>query len=290
MHYWQLDVFAEQPLTGNGLAVFPDARTLSATAMQRLTQELRQFESIFLLPGHGTGQFEARIFTAEEELPFAGHPIIGAAALLHHLHAPAELAELAEWTLQLSAKSVHVTTRRHGPGFYAEMDQGQAEFGQRLDTAAARTVADAFGLADDQLDLRYPPTVVSTGLPYLLLPVTAAGLARAKQRRLLDPELRACGAAFVFLLDVDNREGRTWDPAGVIEDVATGSAAGPVAAYLVEQGLHARGEAFRLNQGRFLHRPSTLEVCVGVEGRVRVGGHVQLLARAELLVAPTALG
>ncbi|WP_439887461.1 PhzF family phenazine biosynthesis protein [Pseudomonas sp. MBLB4123] len=287
MHYWQLDVFAEHPLMGNGLAVFPDAHALSAAAMQRLTQELRQFESIFLLPGDNPEQCGARIFTAEEELPFAGHPVLGAAALLHHLHAP---AECAEWTLQLSAKSVHVITRRQGQGFYAEMDQGQAEFGQRLDNAAARAVADAFGLGDDHLDLRYPATVVSTGLPYLLLPVTAAGLAGARQRRLLDPELRACGAAFVFLLDVDSREGRTWDPAGVIEDVATGSAAGPVAAFLVEQGLHGRDETFSLNQGRFLHRPSTLRVCVGAEGRVRVGGHVQLVARGELLVAPAALG
>lgn len=90
MQYWQLDVFAERPLAGNGLAVFDDARGLSASAMQGLTQELRQFESIFLLPGGTADTFSARIFTAEEELPFAGHPIIGAAALLHHLHSPAQ--------------------------------------------------------------------------------------------------------------------------------------------------------------------------------------------------------
>jgi trans-2,3-dihydro-3-hydroxyanthranilate isomerase len=286
MHYWQMDVFAEHPLTGNGLAVFPDARSLSTTAMQRLTQELRQFESIFLLPGEGAAQFSARIFTAEEELPFAGHPVIGAAALLHHLHAP---DEHAQWTLQLSAKCVQVNSRRLAQGFYAEMDQGQAEFGQRLDNSSVHAVANAFGLEDDQLDHRYPATVVSTGLPYLLLPVTAAGLAAARQRRLLEVELRACGAAFVFLLDVDSREGRTWDPAGIIEDVATGSAAGPVAAYLVAHGLQARGDAFTLNQGRFLQRPSQLEVCVCADDRVRVGGHVQLVARAELLVA-AALG
>ncbi|MGH8353937.1 MAG: PhzF family phenazine biosynthesis protein, partial [Pseudomonas sp.] len=81
MHYWQLDVFAERPLAGNGLAVFPDARGLSPAAMQALTQELRQFESLFLLPGGGPSEYAARIFTVEEELPFAGHPILGAAAL-----------------------------------------------------------------------------------------------------------------------------------------------------------------------------------------------------------------
>ena len=79
--YWQLDVFAERPLTGNGLAVFDDASTLDDAAMQAWTRELRQFESIFLLPGDDPRAFGARIFTLEEELPFAGHPLLGAAAL-----------------------------------------------------------------------------------------------------------------------------------------------------------------------------------------------------------------
>lgn len=286
MQYWQLDVFAERPLAGNGLAVFDDARGLSASAMQGLTQELRQFESIFLLPGATADTFSARIFTVEEELPFAGHPIIGAAALLHHLHSP---AEHADWRLQLTAKTVQVHTQRLAQGFYAEMDQGVAEFGAQLSAAQAAEFASAFGLDHGEQDLRYPATVVSTGLPYVLLPVTGAGLAKAKQRRALDLELLACGAAFVFLLDIDAREGRTWDPAGVIEDIATGSAAGPVAAYLVAHGLVPRGTPFQLNQGRFLQRPSRLQVCVGHDDSVRVGGHVQLLARAELLIDPASL-
>ena len=286
MQYWQLDVFAERPLAGNGLAVFDDARGLSASAMQGLTQELRQFESIFLLPGATADTFSARIFTLEEELPFAGHPIIGAAALLHHLHSP---AEHADWQLQLTAKTVQIHTQRLTQGFYAEMDQGVAEFGAQLSAVQAAEFASAFGLDHGEQDLRYPATVVSTGLPYVLLPVTGAGLAKAKQQRALDLELLACGAAFVFLLDIDAREGRTWDPAGVVEDIATGSAAGPVAAYLVAHGLAPRGTPFQLNQGRFLQRPSRLQVCVGQDDRVRVGGHVQLLARAELLVDPATL-
>ena len=286
MQYWQLDVFAERPLAGNGLAVFDDARGLSASAMQGLTQELRQFESIFLLPGATADTFSARIFTVEEELPFAGHPIIGAAALLHHLHSP---AEHADWHLQLTAKTVQIHTQRLAQGFYAEMDQGVAEFGAQLSAAQAAEFASAFGLDRDEQDMRYPATVVSTGLPYVLLPVTGPGLAKAKQQRALDLELLACGAAFVFLLDIDAREGRTWDPAGVVEDIATGSAAGPVAAYLVAHGLAPRGTPLQLNQGRFLQRPSRLQVCVGNDDSVRVGGHVQLLARAELLVDPTTL-
>ena len=101
----------------------------------------------------------------------------------------------------------------------------------------------------------------------------------------LAERLAALGAAFVFLLDVDNREGRTWDNAGLVEDVATGSAAGPVAAYLVELGKARRGETFELHQGRFVGRPSLLEVRVGDDDQVQVGGKVQLLAHAQLLCA-----
>lgn len=284
--YWQLDVFAERPLAGNGVAVFPDARQLTPAAMQALTRELRQFESIFLLPGSDPQVQGARIFTLEEELPFAGHPILAAAALLHHLQDP---ATDAEWTLQLTAKSVRLLTRRQERGFYAQMDQGVAEFAAQLAPAQAQVIAEAFGLSSAQLDRRYPASVVSTGLPYLILPVTAQGLAQARQQRTLDAELATHGAAFVFLLDVDNHEGRTWDPLGVIEDIATGSAAGPVAAFLVEHGLHRRAAPFSLNQGRFLGRPSRLDVCLGSDDRVSVGGSVQLLARAELRVDPREL-
>ena len=287
MHYWQLDVFAEQPLHGNGLSAFADARGLSTAAMQALTIELRQFESIFLLPGATAEEYSARIFTMEEELPFAGHPIIGAAALLHHLHQP---AAHAQWTLHLPSKTVQLNSRRQGQGFYAEMDQGLAEFGQPLSSQAAGEFAAAFSLSSSDLDPRYPATVVSTGLPYVLLRVSAAGLAKAKQTRLLDLELLECGAAFVFLLDVDGFEGRTWDPAGQVEDIATGSAAGPVAAYLVKHGRCAVDQVFSLNQGRFVQRPSRLDVCVSADGHVRVGGYVQLVAHAELLLDPARLG
>jgi len=285
--YWQLDVFAERPLAGNGVAIFPDARQLSPAAMQALTQELRQFESVFLLPGASANAYQARVFTMEEELPFAGHPIIGTAALLHHLHCP---GASAEWSLQLLAKNVTVRTRRQDRGFYAEMDQGRSEFGAPLAREQALRFAEAFGLSTTELDSRYPATVVSNGLPYLLLPVTAQGLARAKQQRAFAAELAALGADFVYLLDVDAREGRTWDPLGLIEDIATGSAAGPVAAYLVKYGLQRHDERFRLNQGRFLDRPSRLDVCVAADGHVSVGGSVQLLARAELLVDASELG
>ncbi|MBB1605885.1 MULTISPECIES: PhzF family phenazine biosynthesis protein [unclassified Pseudomonas] len=285
LHYWQLDVFADRPLAGNGLAVFADARGLADATLQALTQELRQFESIFLFPSAELDTYAARIFTPEEELPFAGHPLLGAAALLHHIH---QRGEQEHWTLQLATRDVNLTTRRHGQGFIAQMNQGQAQFGAVLDAEERRWFAEAFSLnAGDLAD--YPAQVISTGLPYVLLPVRSEALGRIRQcaefTAQLAERLTALGAAFVFLLDVDNREGRTWDNAGLVEDVATGSAAGPVAAYLVELGKARRGETFELHQGRFAGRPSLLEVRVGDDDQVQVGGKVQLLAHAQLLCA-----
>ncbi|MDV6761218.1 PhzF family phenazine biosynthesis protein, partial [Pseudomonas aeruginosa] len=218
--YWQVDVFAERPLTGNGLAVFDDASALDDAAMQAWTRELRQFESIFLLPGDDPRAFRARIFTLEEELPFAGHPLLGAAALLHHLRGG---DNEQHWTLHLASKSVALRSVRAGSGFYAEMDQGRAEFGATPDAGTCRWFAEAFSLSANDLS-GHPPRVVSTGLPYLLLPVTAEALGRARQVNDLQEALDKLGAAFVYLLDVDGREGRTWDNLGLVEDVATGSA------------------------------------------------------------------
>ena len=106
-NYFHVDVFATGPLTGNGLAVFLEAATWSAAAMQRLTQEMRQFESIFLANVSATGA-AARVFTVEEELPFAGHPLLGAAAVLHHTQAPRETA--CSWTVRVPHGPVVVKT------------------------------------------------------------------------------------------------------------------------------------------------------------------------------------
>src|SRR5215475_12723625 len=107
--YFHVDVFASGPMTGNGLTVFMDTATWSAPLMQRVTQEMRQFESIFLSDVSPTGA-TARVFTVEEELPFAGHPVLGAAADLHRTLAPAVAA--CSWTLRLPHGPVLVQTNK----------------------------------------------------------------------------------------------------------------------------------------------------------------------------------
>lgn len=276
-----MDVFAERPMTGNGLTVFPDATGMSSELMQSLTRELRQFETAFLRPTAEPGVFHARVFTMEEELPFAGHPILGAATLLHHLHGS---QSVERWRLRLPEKEVSVETRRVGSSFTARMDPGLPVTIGELSVEDARWFADAFSA---ELDVRHPARVISTGLPYLILPVTAAGLAGARQRHTLEPRLAATGAAFVYLLDVEAGEGRTWDPDGLVEDIATGSAAGPAAAYIHDIRCAPAVDTLTINQGRFVGRPSRMTTRRSNDGRIEVGGDVHLVAVSD--VFPEAL-
>jgi len=275
--YRQVDVFADAPLAGNGLAVFITKEPLGGQLMQALTCELRQFESIFLWPASESNCYSARVFTMEEELPFAGHPAIGAAAVLHEQSGQLDYA----CKLLLPAGGLAMTSRRTGQGYHVSMKQAPVSFGIEIDVGEAGRWLKAFGLEGDHLDSRLPLCVASTGLPYLVLPVTSEGLAKARIADAdLEQTLAAVGAKFAYLYDVGAREGRTWDNAGAVEDIATGSAAGPVAGLLVRHGLAALGERIVLQQGRFVGRPSEMTVEVGEGGAVILSGNVTTVARS----------
>jgi PhzF family phenazine biosynthesis protein len=278
--YRHVDVFARAPLSGNGLTVFPEGGKLSAELMQRLTQEMRQFESIFLSAEGEAHTYRARIFTMEEELDFAGHPVLGAACVLHELHEPD--ASRGEWNIRLNAGDVSVATERRADGYTATMNQGRPLFQPPLADEAAQPYLVALNITSDMLAAGLPLQVVSTGLPYLLVSLRA-GLAEARIAYPRFGELLAeIGAQFVYVLDVGAVEGRTWDNDGRVEDVATGSAAGPVGAYLVRHGRAQAGTEIVIRQGRFVGRPS--EIVVRVEGTanqidsVLVRGEVRMVA------------
>jgi trans-2,3-dihydro-3-hydroxyanthranilate isomerase len=160
----------------------------------------------------------------------------------------------------------------------ATMDQGVPEFGPPIAGDLAQAYRDALNLAHGQLHPALPMQVVSTGLPYLIVPVhrglDSARISHPGFERLLG----SSGAKFVYVLDPDRPEGRTWDNAGRVEDVATGSAAGPAAGYLLHHGVHPAGEPLLIHQGQFTGRPSTIEVRPGPDGRLWVGGPVAPVA------------
>jgi PhzF family phenazine biosynthesis protein len=257
LEYRQVDVFAEAPLSGNGLAVLITEQPLDVRFMQRLTCELRQFETIFVLPVDKPASFDARVFTMEEELPFAGHPSLGAAAVLHERAG----GDFYECRLGLAGAAIELTSRRAGDGYRVTMHQGAPTFGEAIPVTDEAAWLSAFGLAAEHRDRRMPLCVASTGLPYLVVPITGEGLERARIGvEDLEQRLAAIGAKFAYIFDVGRREGRTWDNAGLVEDIATGSAAGPVAGLLVRHGLAEIGETIIIHQGRFVGRPSEMVI------------------------------
>lgn len=285
LEYRHVDVFSPRPYSGNSLPVFADSRGLSAQQMLRITQELRHFEAIFLEPTADSGTVRARVFDLFEELPFAGHPVIGAAAVLHDATGR---TDRRTWNFELPGKNVSVITERTTVGFFGLLDQGTPElFGSPQDAA---WVAPAFGLEQSDLHAQLPLEVISTGLRYLIVPVVPGALERAHIDRDISARLTAVNAQFAVLLDESRVEVRHWNNDGIVEDVATGSAAGTIGAYRLLHGLTAAGKTFILNQGRFTSRPSTLRV--QPEGtahkveNVKVGGDVTLVGRGTLEVRP----
>jgi trans-2,3-dihydro-3-hydroxyanthranilate isomerase len=292
IEYHHVDVFTGRPYAGNSLAVFLDQRSLSVAQMLAITQELRHFESIFLTRAAG-GVVDARIFDLIEELPFAGHPTIGAAAVLHQVSDTTSGAPLV-WRLRLAARTVTVTTSRIDERTVsAELAQGAPEKLPQLPRPDAGELAAAIGLESADLRRDLPLEVVSTGLRYLIVPVAAGALARAHFTRAdMDAFLARHGAQFCYLLDVDGMEGRHWNNDGLTEDVATGSAAGCVAAYLLRHGRAASGQPLFLHQGRYLGRPSRMRITAHGSAEhvqdVTVSGEVSFVGTARLDVVPAA--
>ena len=286
--YHHVDVFADAAYTGNSLAVFLDPPPLRSGQMLAITQELRHFETIFLTTVTEPDTVRARVFDLFGELDFAGHPVLGAAGVLHEVHGK---GEHGQWTFALPARTVQVSTRLAGRCLSGVLDQGCPEFIAPAAPLAAESVAASLGLAATDLDPELPPGIVSTGLHYLIVPVRAGALARARIARPdFDGYLGGLGAQFAYVLDVASMEGRHWNNDGLLEDVATGSAAGCVAGYLRRHERLPDGESAWLAQGRFTGRPSRISITAygapDAVSRVTVGGAVTVVGEGTLRTLP----
>jgi len=273
--YYHVDVFTNVPLGGNGLTVFTEAEGLSNAGMLKLTQEMRQFESIFLQRLTGSS-VRAYIFTCQEELDFAGHPILGAAATLHDLYQTGH--HRSEWRFILNKKEVTVMVTRHERSYHASMNQGEAEFGKTLNHEETAWLLDSISLHADDLYPGLYPTVVSTGLPYLIIPLQKNCFNARIRIDDLGGKINALGAHFIGILEIPTQRIRSGDNLGQVEDIATGSLAGPAGAFLVKNGFQKANSTIRTHQGENLGRASQLFVEVkeknGNPGEVHVSGYV----------------
>jgi trans-2,3-dihydro-3-hydroxyanthranilate isomerase len=279
--YYQVDVFTDVPLSGNGLTVFTEAEGFSTDTMLKLTQEMRQFESIFL-QRVDENSVRANIFTCEEELDFAGHPILGAAATLHDLYRTDQ--EQSEWIFILNERQVTVTVVRHAQSYHVSMNQGAAEFGKILDKEEIAWLLESVSLTEDDLFPELKPAVVSTGLPYLIIPLQKNGFDAKIRITDLGEKISALGAHFIGILEIPSSRIRSFDNLGQVEDIATGSLAGPAGAYLVKHGFQKANTQFQINQGENLGRPSQLFVEVSERdnkpAHIQVSGHVVKISQS----------
>jgi trans-2,3-dihydro-3-hydroxyanthranilate isomerase len=167
------------------------------------------------------------------------------------------------------------------------MNQGHPSLERPLTSSESLPFLQALHLSSEDIANGCPLQTVSTGLPYLIVPITT-GLAQARILQLdFEALLGTINAKFVYVFDINTREGRTWDNAGLIEDIATGSAVGPVGAYLVEHNLAQYNETVIVNQGSFVGRPSRLSVRVSNQNKpaieVFVSGDVYIFAQGQIL-------
>jgi trans-2,3-dihydro-3-hydroxyanthranilate isomerase len=272
-----LDVFAERPLAGNGLAVVADADSVGDESMLALARETRLSETTFVQSSGADGaDYRNRIWTPAGELPFAGHPSLGTAVAVARWQGRAE----AEFVQQTAAGQQPIEVERDGDAWRASMLQNPAELGAEVDRATAMAIA---GLSPDRADPELPPQLLTTGLPQLIVPVASPGAlaAAAPHQPTLETELEDLGVDSLYLCWCDPESGSARARcfvAGIGEDPATGSAAGPLCAYLAER---TGQERVVIRQGEEMGRPSVLEAEMS-NGRPRVGGRVIPLIDGEI--------
>ena len=285
MKFYIVDVFAEEKYAGNQLAVVRGGAGLPDERLQKIALEMNYSETTFVLSEEETeGGYDVRIFTPGDEVPFAGHPTLGTAYVIQHeiLASPVDRI-----TLKLKAGEIPVT--------FSEvlwMRQLPPTFGATLDSALfARTL----NLDPADLDHHHPVQEVSTGLPALIVPLRDLdALRRCKVDWERYTEVAGPGKNLYVFCPEPHDDGpgdlsaRMFaNDLGVPEDPATGSAAGCLAAYLLEHGyLGTDSVDTRVEQGYEIDRPSLLYLRASRDGDeigVDVGGKVQMVASGELV-------
>lgn len=293
MQFYIVDVFTEKKYAGNQLAVIRDAAGLSTETMQAIALEMNYSETTFILGDAARdGGYDVRIFTPAEEIPFAGHPTLGTAFIIQQkiIQSPVDKVIL---NLKVGQIPVTFSYRDRQPG-ELQMHQRPPDFGE---TFTAETLAAVLNLDIEDIDARFPIQDVSTGLPFIIVPLQSlsatkrcrVNLDRFEQLIITSQRARA---VFVFCAETYQAENdlnaRMFSPYySVAEDPATGSANGCLAGYLVKHRYFGRDRIdVRVEQGYEIRRPSLLKLQAQANGDhidVFVGGGVVPVAEGQLV-------
>ena len=299
MRYLHYDVFTDTPFEGNQLAVFTDARGLSAQQMQMLTHEMNFSESTFILPAETRGtDIRMRIFTPGSELPMAGHPVVGSTFALAHEKVIASSRDRFVFGLGVGPTPVELRWRGDRLDF-AWMDQQLPDF--RVPVSPRHDIIKAAGVDPAAVDRTHLPIEeISCGNAFFFIPCASRADVDAAVPDLA--AMRSLKSAFpsghigVFFFSTERVDpdvtaySRMFAPGlGVAEDPATGSASGPLAAYLVKHKLVAADRACDMVslQGVAMGRPSRIHMTItsdahGAITRVQVGGKAVRIGQGEI--------
>jgi trans-2,3-dihydro-3-hydroxyanthranilate isomerase len=273
--YVVCDVFTDQPLAGNQLAVFTDGRDVEVETMQALAREMNFAESVFVLPPDAPdADVRIRIFTPGRELPFAGHPTLGSAFVL-----AGPLSKIVI-RIETGAGVVPVELEREGPKIvFGRMEQPLPPWSpaENVEAILASVGVERSGLPVERYELGPGHVYIELDAP--------------DQVAALSPDFAAMARATGDGVNCFARDGARWKTRmfapshGVTEDAATGSAAGPLAIHLARHGRIAFGEQIEISQGAEIGRPSTLyaqaDGTADALERVIVGGSAVVVARGD---------
>jgi trans-2,3-dihydro-3-hydroxyanthranilate isomerase len=290
--FYIVDVFAEAKYAGNQLAVFPDADQLSTEEMQQIAREINFSETTFITALHPTeGVYDVRIFTPVQELPFAGHPTLGTAFILQQKVIRQAVAQVAV-NLKVGQIPVKIFYENGVPELLW-MRQNSPTFGKKV---MLETIAPVLNLTISDFDSRFPVQEVSTGIPFLIVPLKTL---EALQRIHINGDrlpalLDSLEAKMIFVFcpevrhDANHFSARMFAHAlGIPEDPATGSANGCFAGYLAEYDyLGTPLVSARVEQGYEMGRPSLILLkAEKTDARIEVsvGGKVILVAQGEFV-------
>ena len=297
----QVDVFAERALEGNALAIFTDARGLSTAEMQAIARETNLSETTFIFPRTPEIEHErgvhVRIFLTTKEIPFAGHPTLGAASWLYWNHPTLRGSEQITLDLGVGPISVSFTAPQPGEsGVFGTMRQNNPIFGAICSSSEDRAViANALSLSTEDLDPSLPVQVVSTGLPFCIVPLQS--LAAAARLQIAPSAAREylnhVGAAYFYCITrADASTNADWHARMKFdsgEDPATGSAAGCAISYLVRHGVVISRQLVVIEQGTEMMRNSRIYVRATFEddfvSEVFVGGRTVPVASGRLFLS-----
>lgn len=285
MQFFIVDVFAEKKYQGNQLAVFVPDREPTALEMQQIAREINFAETTFILSRkQENGGYDVRIFTPDIEVPFAGHPTLGTAYIIHRVLEQNENMA-GKVTLNLGVGAIPVVVDDTG----LTMRQNQPSFGMLIERRGE--IADILHIEKDDICDDYPIQIVSTGLASVITPlktvdaVKRCAIHHGRFQRFIDTVFR--GNLLVFSSDTDNhlRVRVFAEDSGFPEDAATGSANGNLAGYLLKYDFFRQNAiTYNVRQGYEINRPSLLRIAASlIDGAydIQVGGTVHLVANGE---------